>query len=124
YLFQPRSLPIELQNRAIALSYYATASLSQIPLLLVMVVCWPILGILAYSGFESYVVAAAGALVLGGISYWLLLGRLARRVLRAGWLVWRVRVLTPVLWVVGGGLAFVVPAFVVFYLWLIAGSLL
>ena len=91
YSFHPRRLPVELQNRAVAMSYYTSAALAW------MFVSPLVSGIgLAVEGavgetvvLAVHLVAASVVLVLFGV--WLAdLRRLARRVLRArlhGWLV-------------------------------------
>jgi hypothetical protein len=122
YLFHPRRLPVEQQNRALALSYYATAPLALSPLVLPAAfglrLLNPLDEIISFPGL----CAALLFLLVGG--YWLLLIRSARRSLRSLRSVYTVALLTPALWFVVGSLSFAVVALVIFYVWIMLQSLL
>ncbi len=102
YLFHPRSLPVEQQNRAIALSYYAAAPLAWTPVLFGLV--WLVVS--RATGSEAVARTAITVLMLlPWLLWWRCLIVLARHGLgqRAG----RTALIAfgvPVLWIVLGGL--------------------
>ncbi len=68
YFFHPRSIPVEQQNRAIALSYYASAPLALTPILAALIGCFIFLKAPAHAHAktpaDAYAVATVGALLL------------------------------------------------------------
>ena len=120
--FRPRRMPIEKQNRAVALSEYASAALMWWPITVVMLaVGWwacfdqgELLELLLWLG------GAIGVLV--GLIWWYALLCLARRALRAGWLrVFSIAVGVPVLCVVTPALIVAGVMLGTFYLGLMLG---
>lgn len=131
YLFHPRRLPLAVQNRAVALSYYACAPLAWTPLVM-LVLTAPLLIELAISiktgerpNSPPYVAPVVGTVLACGVGFtWYNLVLIARHVLRSRRDVWRVALLTPVLWAaISGVLLFGVPAAAA-YLATMADSLL
>ncbi|UCD28300.1 MAG: hypothetical protein JSV03_14630 [Planctomycetota bacterium] len=103
YFFHPRHLPVEKQNRAVALSYYACAPMALSPLLLA--VGWIIYEI---EGDEintvNSVIFLGAHLIMLGI-WWLSLILIARRSLhrKLGGMV-LITVVMPILWILAAGL--------------------
>ena len=112
YFFHPRRLPIERQNRAIALSYYGSGPLAFLPLT-VMLAAMPI-WMYAEHRHELIAWAVAACLVLANIvACWYSWSCLGRRVLqrpvRRLLMTW----VLPILWLVVGGLVLLIPPLVV-----------
>jgi hypothetical protein len=107
YFFHPRSLPPKLQNRGVAMSYYASAAIAFLPLTLVFV------GILALLGSTNYGQSNAGFLVISTLGILAVVApfvllfmwfvntlRLYRRATQAGGLrVIAVALALPALWI-------------------------
>jgi hypothetical protein len=79
YFFHPRTLPIEQQNRGVALSYYACAPLAWIPALFIL--DWLLLPILPNIVFG---VVTTGLLILPLIAWWRGLYLLAKHAVLPG----------------------------------------
>lgn len=117
YLFHPRCLPMPSQNRAIALSCYACAAMSGMPIvgfafaagLILTEAEWPMLSTAAF---------LLSALTLPAVvfGWWVNLFRLARRITGpARYNAWRVGTLVPVGWSVWFVCCFaVIPALAYF----------
>jgi len=134
YFLQSRTVPVEQENRAIAMSYYASAPLAWIPLMFLLItsVFWVEL---VFDSIEDaqYLLAlcAATAVLLGLLmspllpGIWLggLLG-LARRTLRSRpWRIWVMGLLLPIVWI---ALAVLIPGSMILsvaYVVLVFGSL-
>lgn len=104
YFFHPRSLPLEQQNRAVAMSYYAAAPLAWSPLLFLF--DWA-----ALKSFDSQTVflLLAGSLVLIQLlAWWLCLVLIAGRSMQRslGGMV-MIAVVMPVVWVLAVALTMV-----------------
>ncbi len=123
YFFHPRYLPVDLQDRALALSYYASAPLA-----------WTALGVsLIVTGLALYDVRRTVDLllvVLGWIFVSVLVGAcwgalmsLAGRTLRRTSAVLWMTIGVPVLWIIAGGLILVALPLVALYLAVIIHSL-
>ena len=115
YLFHPRHLSVEAQNRAIAMSYYTCAPLAFVSWTL------PLYGLavardlafgLTYDGAPWLALAATAVALL---LWWLQLARLGRSVFRRRWAQIRVALLVPVLWVPTGLLILVGRPWLVLY---------
>ena len=122
YLFHPRFLTTEQQNRAIALSYYGGAALALLPAVLVAAVLVAIVGetrsmldlvlqLLVFIAFASAWGVSWGSLIA-----------IARRTLRRPGAVAKVAVLVPVLWLVVGGSAIVGLPVVAYFIALVIYS--
>jgi len=113
YLFHPRRAPLAVQNRAVALSYYACGPLVLLPLSLapIAVLCLPLafhrLAGTHISGgpFAFYILAPFASLAL--LVWWINLTRLASRVFHRGGRTLLVLILVPLLWTLVGGLILV-----------------
>ena len=117
YFFHPRGVPIEQQNRAIALSYYACAALAWSPLVFVVFLAGlAVIPIHETTGLGLLLLA--GLLPFGQLTAWVAdLIHIGVRVMpqRRGRLV-VLGVVLPFLWLALGGLIFVGVPFVVFFL--------
>ena len=122
YLFHPRFLTTEQQNRAIALSYYGCAALALLPAVLVAAALVAIVGetrsvldlilqLLVFIAFASAWAVSWGSLI-----------NIAQRTLRRPGAVAKVAVLVPVLWLIGGGSAIVGLPLVVYFITLVIYS--
>lgn len=117
YLFHPKSFSIELQNRAIAMSYYATAPLALAPLALVL------LRLLRLSDFwrsgtdEAFLDGLLAAFI--AFLYWRTLVVFAQRVLPRNHASLRVALLTPLLWLVAASLTLIGLPALILYAWLL-----
>lgn len=117
YLFHPRYLSIEQQNRAVALSYYACAALALTPLTCV-------LGLASWAMYDAMMIEAGGTLFLlfacaaaaQILVYWIAVIQLASRtsVARANHTI-VVAVTVPLMWIFVGGTISVGISFVVGY---------
>ncbi len=130
YLFHPRKLPLAIQNRAVALSYYACGPLVLLPLALVPIGLMCILLVLQYLAHsiaprdDSFAVPIG--LAFGGLSlvlWWLNLVRIAHRVLRRTPRTMAIGIFVPVLWAVSGTLIQVGLPALTFYVVLVFYSL-
>jgi len=123
YFFHPRSLPIHLQNRAIALSYYACGPLGAIflPALVGMI---PMIAGLSYR-WEALCLLIAFLVPLGQMTaWWLDLIHITRRVMsqrpRRAFVV---GMCVPLLWLTLVGLVFIVLPFAVPFVLLVIRTL-
>lgn len=124
YFFHPRGVPVEQQNRAIALSYYAAAALAWKPMVFVIFVAGELLSDVHWV-LGSAVSIAAGGLLLGQVFAWIAdLIHVGVRVMpqRKGRLV-LLAVTLPFLWLVLGCLIFFGLGFVALFLYVLAASL-
>lgn len=131
YFFHPRALPVEQQNRAIVLSYYACAPLAWLPLPVAVLV--PIVTKMSenYHRFMSTMeLLWMGLMLLTFLSpvalvlaYWLTLIRTASKALRNGTRTLLVTLAVPALWLLLGALILVGVPGVVFYVLVVAHSL-
>ena len=116
YFFQSRRLGLEQQNRAIALSYYAWAPLSVLPL------CLPLLTVGLYTwaprdvGFMAWHCAAAVVAVYAALLCERRLLRMVQYLLHGGWLTTLLRV--AILNVLGLILAGLIAGVVATFFWL------
>jgi hypothetical protein len=101
YLFHPKSLGVERQNRLIAISYYACAPLALLPFSAALVAACMIIMDSDSRGLSVLGVASAcaGAGVL--LLYWWALFRMARRTMPVALGAWKVAILVPLLWLLG-----------------------
>ncbi len=103
YFFQPRGVLVSLQNRAIALSYYASAplALTFVPVLALMVITTHTTNWIIKFGLGLCLVTSMLVTMVLAAAWWLNLIRLSRRVVSKG-LMWPVvvGVCVPVLWVI------------------------
>lgn len=129
YFFHPRHLPVEQQNRAIVLSYYACAPLAWTPAALLLL--W-ILGRGSFQwrgpgkGVETLAaLAAVGLLMLGACGLWLqyLVGLARRGTQRTGAGLVFLGVGIPLCWIVAGSLTFVGTQALAMFLGLVYFSL-
>ena len=117
YLFHPKPFSIELQNRAIAMSYYASAPLALAPLGL------GLLRLLRLSDFwrsgtdEAFLDGLLAAFI--AFLYWRTLVVFARRVLPRNHASLRVALLTPLLWLVAASLTLIGLPALIFYAWIL-----
>ncbi len=119
YFFHPRSLPIEQQNRAVALSYYCCAPLAWTPGL--FLVGFLLGGIRVEAGAA---VALAGGLLLQVIPWWWYLVKLSRCIMPEGSrrpVVTAVAV--PILWIILTALIFLAVYTLFIFLGLVYHSL-
>jgi hypothetical protein len=116
YFFQSRRLGLEQQNRAIALSYYAWAPLSVLPL------CLPLLTVGLYTwaprdvGFMAWHCAAAVVALYAALLCERRLLRMVQYLLHGGWLTTLLRV--AILNVLGLILAGLIAGVVATFFWL------
>lgn len=126
YLFHTRRISTQLQNRAIALSYYTCGAfaVALAVFLAIIYAAWvtTLYGIETPPSARDRLVLSAGAVALGGVIYWLTLVLTARRTLLRSSAALRVAVLLPPLWLIAGGLVLVGIPGVIAYLWLIIDS--
>jgi hypothetical protein len=109
YFFHPRWLPTELQNRAIAMSYYTCAALAWmwVPMILAIV------GFLFLNARNEAValllnLIAAILVLLTFVAWWFELRRLAARILRRAGRVTGVTLGVPALWILAAIVLWVV----------------
>lgn len=122
YWFHPRRLPIAAQNRAIALSYYASAPLALMPLAVGMAVA--LTRLLPAQAIGARVLLAVALITAPWWAWLASLVRLAGHTTRrdsAGLLSFAIGL--PALWLVLGGLTFVGVGLVLDYLGLVYYSL-
>lgn len=116
YFFHPRGLPVQLQNRALALSYYAAAPLACAPLVPLLYVA---------SRFALPLSEPLGNILLGlaiwlplafAVKWWLDLVFLARRTLHpTGPTMLRLYLLLPFLWLLtAASILLVLPAMLLY----------
>ena len=112
YFFHPKALPVEMQNRAVALSYYTCGGLA-------FMVLPALLGVDALREASLDPERCIGALVLAGLllaGWWADLIRTARRLMRPLALrPWLVAICVPLLWTLLVGLTLLAFPAVVFY---------
>ncbi len=108
YFFHPRYLPVEVQNRAIALSHYTSAALLLVPAILVpyalIAVClvwldepydvWSMRELASNLQLLLLISSLPAALV----AYWFMVISLARRVSNRAGRAWLVALAVPALW--------------------------
>jgi hypothetical protein len=102
YLFHPRHLSPEQQNRAIAMSYYACAPLAFVAWTLPMYALGVLLAMADGWAYDSPPWLALTVTASAFILWWLHLVRLGRTLLHRRWARIRVALLVPVLWLVVG----------------------
>jgi len=115
YFFHPRSLPLEQQNRAIALSYYTCAPLS-----------WTCLALLVAVLIKTQLALLAGLVLMlsQSLLWWWYLVRLARRTLcEASGRIVVVAVAVPIAWLAIAVLSLVGVPYLVNYFCLVWVSL-
>ena len=112
YFFHPKSLPVEMQNRAVALSYYTCGSLA-------FMVLPALVGVEVFREASVDPEWCIGTLGLVGLllaGWWADLIRTARRLMRPlAFRAWLVALCVPILWVLLAGLTVVLFPVVVFY---------
>lgn len=98
YLFHPNWLSLARQNRAVALSYYASAPLALMPMMAAFLPVSALCG--APKSFWASSFAAAVSMMLIGliVVFWLILIRLTRQCLFSTPAAALVAVATPILW--------------------------
>lgn len=101
YLFCPRNLNVEQQNRALALSYYACAPLAFAPLV-VGLLCWVLLGDDGPRAPAGLWPLVTGGLILHFLAYLFILWCFSRRLLFSAAAELPVVLLTPLLWLLFG----------------------
>lgn len=122
YFFRPRGLSIELQNRMVALSYYACAPLAWSPLLLIPGCLALYAQVVKWDDRFWFQIADVLVLLLF-ILFWLSAVGLTRHLLRRHVATLRIAVALPVLWVLAAALIlFILPAalaypFIIFFSW-------
>lgn len=122
YLFHPKPFSIELQNRAIAMSYYAAAPLALAPLGLVLLRLLRLSDSWRSETNEAVLDVLLAAFI--AVFYWRTLIVFARRILPRSRAALRVALLTPLLWLVAGSLTLIgIPALIL-YEWILLDSLL
>lgn len=103
YYFHPRRLPLVLQNRAVALSYYTCAPLGWLPLALIPTAA---VHLLRAGGVPFFLTGSQTGILLALITmliWWRNLVQLAARTLRAGIYTALVAVGVPIVWISVGG---------------------
>jgi hypothetical protein len=107
YLFHPRHLPVEEQDRAVAMSYYASAPLAFVSWTLPLYALATLFAVADHQDFDSPPWLMVGASMIAVALWWLHLVRLGRACFRTTWAKVRVALLVPVLWFLVGGLIIV-----------------
>jgi rubredoxin len=107
YLFHPRHLSTEEQDRAIAMSYYACAPLAFVSWTLPLYALATLFAMADRKDFDSPPWLAVGASMIAVALWWLQLVRLGRACFRTRWAKVRVALLVPLLWIFVGGLVVV-----------------
>ncbi len=102
YLFHPRHLSTEQQNRAIAMSYYACAPLAFVLWTLPMYALGVLLALADGWAYDSPPWLALAVTAFAFTLWWFRLARLGRTVFRRRWARIRVALLVPVLWLIVG----------------------
>lgn len=130
YYFHPRSLPVEMQNRMLALGYLAAAPLAALtPGLLLIIGLF--FGVASYDSWLDWrltepfllIVPAAGWAGVVFLGYFGFCGALAGSLSRSAVRGWVVVVLMPVMSALLAALTIVFIPLVVAYLWLVGSTL-
>jgi hypothetical protein len=125
YFFHPRDIPVQQQNRAIALSYYACGPLAFLTILLLTFTAAVLTSLVKYIIVAQVLIVLTLTLpVVAVAAWWLDLIHLARRLVpqrpqRAAYLA----VSVPILWFLLALAILVGIPFVFFYFFLIVASL-
>lgn len=122
YFFHPRSLPIERQNRAVALSYYGCAPLALGPLVFLESVVGALIWRTGDHEYLTWLIAALMGLVLL-IWCWADWSLLAKRVLIGGGRRLLITWVLALLWIFVGGLILVGLSAVAYFLAVVFYSL-
>lgn len=124
YFFHPRSLPLPLQNRSIALSYYMAAPLAWLPIALQPVLIWIALDVSRPlpPTTEANVSYGSLGICLALFALWWLtnLIRLSRLTLRHTPATLKIAFIVPLLWILVGTLTICGPPLLIFWLILVA----
>jgi hypothetical protein len=115
YLFCPRHLTIDEQNRAIAMSYYACAPLAALSWTLPLYALATLFALVKHVAFDQPPWLASLVTAFVVFLRWLRLVRLGRVVFRHRWATARVALLVPILWGLGVALVGVGLPWLVLY---------